>query len=78
MITKKRANMIIQRYHTLRDLAHDFILKYDDTPRSPRDVELDWSGNIEYKKNTACHCHPEMESFRIPSEKFYEWLEQQK
>ena len=75
MYTEEGIEKIIRNYHQLRDKAEEFVRQYDDgNRRDPRNVQIDYNGNITYEKNTACHCHPEFESFEISAETFNEWL----
>jgi hypothetical protein len=75
MITPKKTAAIIERYHQLRNLAIRFVDQYDDgNKRGACNVQIEDNGCITYEKNTACHCHPEYETFTIASETFNEWL----
>jgi hypothetical protein len=68
----------LQQYHHLIQMAEQFLSEYDDgNGRRASDVSIDEDGNILYKKNTACHCHPEYETFEISSTTFSEWLNKQ-
>lgn len=74
-LTPKRINAIVTRYHEILDMAKQFIYEYDDgNRRSAHNVKINSDGNISYEKNTACHCHPEYETFSVPSEEFVEWI----
>lgn len=68
----------LQQYHYLVSMARYFLETYDDgNKRGATDVSLDEEGNVFYKKNTACHCHPEYETFEISATTFNEWLNKQ-
>lgn len=75
MKNQEEINETIQNYHYLLDLAERFAKTYNDgNKRKPADVYIDSNGNIIYEKNTACHCHPEYETYRISAKEFNEWL----
>lgn len=67
-ITSKRFKVILERYHELVTLAEQFTNR--------RSIRFDYDGNIEDEVNTSCHCHPEMKTFKQPSELFFKWLEE--
>lgn len=68
----------LQQYHHLVYMAECFLREYDDgNKRGASNVSIDEDGNILYKKNTACHCHPEYETFEISATIFNEWLTKQ-
>lgn len=83
-ITPKRAKVIVQRYHDLCEKARQFLGEIDrkklkdeecSHPYGLPDPVLDQDGGVLYERNTACHCHPEMRTFKQPAEKFFQWLE---
>lgn len=68
----------LQQYHHLLDMAKNFLETYDDgNGRRASDISIDCDGNIFYKKNTACHCHPEYSTYEVPATIFNEWLNKQ-
>lgn len=84
-ITSKRAKVIAQRYYELCQKAEQFIREFDrNTIRNEEHSHsygmpstlLDEDGGVLYERNTSCHCHPEMRTFKQPAEKFFKWLEE--
>lgn len=68
----------LQQYHHLVYMAEWFLQQYDDgNRRGATEVSVDKDGNIFYKKNTSCHCHPEYKTFEISATVFNEWLNKQ-
>jgi hypothetical protein len=85
-ITPKRAKAIVQRYHELLEKADHFLNQMERSERMQEEkkaiygmpsTSLDYDGGVLYERNTACHCHPEMQTFKQPAEKFYKWLEEE-
>jgi hypothetical protein len=83
-LTPKRAKVIIQRYHELREEADRFLnqIKRNELRDEHAahgygipDPQLDYDGGVLYERNTSCHCHPTMQTFKQPAEKFFQWLE---
>jgi hypothetical protein len=80
-MTRKRAEVIIRRYHELCTQAEYFLDSIKDKEHAKfafghgmSNTQLDWDGGVIYERNVACNCHPEMRTFKQPAERFFQWL----
>ncbi len=66
----------INLYDRLESLANDYLRSKDKDHRN-HTITI-YRGSLSYEINTACSCHPEMETIYINTEDFQKWGEENK
>lgn len=77
-LSPTKIDFIVRRYHQLLERAQELAnlkARKEGFWRNATSVAIEEGGDIAYRINIACHCHPEYRSFTIPAETFFEYLE---